>query len=130
LQDKSIVSIVDDDESVRVATMKLLRLHGFVVHAFASAEEFLRSPQLNDTRCLIADVRMPGMTGPALQEHLLRHGHRIPTIFITAFPEDRSRARAMSAGAVAFLSKPFSGQILIDHISKVLKGAREGTAGA
>src|SRR5262245_50749231 len=104
--------------------MRFLRLHGFTTHAYPSAEEFLRSPHVNDTACLIVDVRMPGMTGPALQEHLLLQGHRIPIIFITAFPEERSRTRALNAGAIAFLSKPFSGQILIDHVSTALKGPR------
>jgi FixJ family two-component response regulator len=118
---KPVLSVVDDDESVRVATSKLLRLHGYVVHAFASAEEFLRSPYLGDTRCLIADIRMLGMNGLALQERLRAEGNRTPVIFMTAFPDPKSQERAMREGAVCILTKPFDGQTLIGCIDDALR---------
>jgi FixJ family two-component response regulator len=123
-----LVSIVDDDEAVRVATTKLVRLHGFIAHAFASAEEFLRSPRVDETCCLITDVRMPGMSGVDLQSHLIREGKRLPIIFITAMPDEVSRARALEAGAVAFLTKPFDGQMLINVLRDALNGALDGPA--
>ena len=123
-----LVSVVDDDESVRVATTKLVRLHGFIAQAFASAEEFLRSPRVNDTSCLIADVRMPGMSGVDLQGHLIREGKRMPMIFITAVPDEVSRARALGAGAACFLTKPFDGNTLIDCVHAALKAAGSSRA--
>ena len=118
--DTSAISIIDDDESIRVATRMLLRLHGFVVHTFASAEDFLRSTSVHETGCLIVDVQMPGMNGLALQNRLRDEGHGTPIIFITAHPEERNRARAMAAGAACFLSKPFDGQTLISCVDKAL----------
>jgi FixJ family two-component response regulator len=87
----SVISIVDDDESVRTATNSLMRSLGFTAYTFASAEEFLRSLQLNDTSCLISDVQMPSMSGIELQRHLIARGHRTPIIFITAFPDESIR---------------------------------------
>ena len=124
LSSAPIVSIVDDDESVRLATTKLVRVHGFVAHGFASAEEFLQSPHAKETSCLITDVRMPGMSGVDLQSHLIRQGRRVPVIFITAFPEADSEKRALAAGAVCFLTKPFDGQTLINYLSDALKAAK------
>jgi FixJ family two-component response regulator len=115
------ISIVDDDESLRIATAKLVRLHGFLVHAFASAEEFLESPHVGDTSCVITDIRMPGMSGVDLQDHLIAQGIRVPVIFISAFPEESSRKRAMEAGAAGFLTKPFDGKVLIDCVSNALQ---------
>jgi FixJ family two-component response regulator len=121
LADQAVISIVDDDDSVRVATSRLLKLYGFIVHAFASAEEFLRSKYLDETQCLIADVRMPGMSGIELQEKLKQQGYTTPVIFITAFPRQGERARAMGGGAVCFLTKPFDAKTLIECIGKTLK---------
>jgi FixJ family two-component response regulator len=118
--DTRAISIIDDDESIRVAAMMLLRLHGFVVNTFASAEDFLRSPSVHETCCLIVDVQMPGMNGLALQERLRDDGNGTPIIFITAFPEERNRTRAMAGGAACFLSKPFDGQTLISCVDKAL----------
>jgi FixJ family two-component response regulator len=115
------ISIVDDDEDVRVATTKLVRLHGFVAHSFASAEEFLSSPYVRDTSCLISDVRLPGMSGIELQSHLIAQGKHVPVIFITAFPEENSHVRALKAGAAGFLTKPFSGNSLIACLHEALK---------
>ena len=120
------VSIVDDDESVRVATTKLVRVHGLVAYGFASAEEFLQSPHARDTSCLITDVRMPGMSGVDLQSRLIAQGRRVPIIFITAFSEESSKARALEAGAVCFLSKPFDGQTLIKCLYDALNSASDG----
>jgi FixJ family two-component response regulator len=100
----------------------LLKLRGFVVHTFASAGEFLRLPSVQETCCLIVDVQMPGMNGFELQKRLRDDGNGRPIIFITAFPEERNRARAMAAGAACFLSKPFDGQTLIVYCYKVLLG--------
>src|SRR6201981_1042700 len=102
-----VISIVDDDPSVRAAAVRLFRSLGFSAHAFASAQEFLSSPQLKETSCVIADVEMPGMNGVELKYYLVANGHPTPIIFITAFPHERVRERAMKAGAVDFLSKPF-----------------------
>jgi FixJ family two-component response regulator len=115
-----VVSIVDDDASVRVATNRLVRSLGYVAYTFASADEFLRSPEAGDTACLIADMQMPGMNGVELQSHLLAQGRRLPIIFVTAFPNERVRARALDAGAVCFLTKPVDGSTLIKHIDAAL----------
>ena len=121
-----VVSIIDDDASVRMATNRLVRSLGYVAHAFSSADEFLRSSHVNDTSCVIADVQMPGMSGVELQSLLLAQGRRMPIIFITAFPEESTRARALEAGAICFLTKPFDGPTLI----KYLAAAIESTNGA
>jgi FixJ family two-component response regulator len=103
----SVIAVIDDDASVRVGTENLLSSLGYTVHTFASAEEFLRSGLLNGTSCVIADVRMPGMSGLELQTLLLKQGHRVPFIFITAFSEEAVHAQALSAGAICLLTKPF-----------------------
>ena len=106
-----------------------MRVHGLVAYGFASAEEFLRSPHAADTSCLITDVRMPGMSGVDLQSHLIAQGKRVPVIFITAFPEESVRARALDAGAVCFLTKPFDGLTLIKYLETAL-GTQGSGAGA
>ncbi len=110
------VSIIDDDPAVLSATQRLLRLRGFDVSAFASAEEFLASPAAGTTACVVSDVRMSGMSGIDLQAYLAASGRDLPFIFLTAFPDDVSRRRALDAGAVAFLAKPFDGQTLVESI--------------
>lgn len=117
-----VIAIVDDDGSVRGATCNLVRSLGYNVHAFASAEEFLGSPHLNDTSCVIADVQMPAMNGFELQAHLRARGYRVPFIFITAFSVDEARARALKAGATCFLAKPFAGEALINCLDTALQG--------
>ncbi|MFY9971539.1 MAG: response regulator [Roseiarcus sp.] len=102
-----IVSIVDDDASVRAAMESLVRSLGFVACVFESADDFLRSPRVDDSACLITDVQMPGMSGLDLQDRLVAQGSRIPIIFITAFPETAIRSRAQAGGALALLEKPF-----------------------
>ena len=118
----STLSVIDDDASVRTATNNLLRSHGYTVHTFASAEEFLRSARLDDTWCVIADVQMLAMSGVELQGLLAAQGYRLPFIFITAFPEETIRARALKAGAICFLSKPFAGPTLINCLGVALEG--------
>src|ERR1700758_3283884 len=103
----AVISVIDDDASVRAATDNLLSSHGYSVHTFASAEEFLQSPRLHDCSCIVVDVQMPGMSGLDLLGRLRTQGHHTPFIFITAFPEEAVRARALKAGAVGFLGKPF-----------------------
>jgi FixJ family two-component response regulator len=127
LSNPPVISIVDDDGSVRAATCNLVRSLGYVVYAFASAEEFLRSPHLNDTSCVIADVQMPAMSGLELQARLLAEGYRVPFIFITAFSVDNARARALKAGATCFLAKPFAGEALINCLDAALQGYGETT---
>ena len=124
----SVITIIDDDASVRAATNNLLRSHGYIVHTFASAEEFLQSTHLNDTSCVIADVQMPAMSGLDLLVLLRTQGYRAPFIFITAFPDDSVRARALKAGAICFLGKPFAGPTLIKCLDTALQ-AHSGEAG-
>jgi FixJ family two-component response regulator len=111
-----IVSIIDDDASGRAAMEALMRSIGLVAFTFESAEDFLRSPRVDDSACLITDVQMPGMSGLDLQNHLIAQGTRIPTIFITAFPEPGIRSRAQAAGAIALLEKPFDGETMTNWV--------------
>jgi FixJ family two-component response regulator len=122
----SVISVIDDDASVRAATDNLLTSHGYMVHTFASAEEFLQSTRLNDTSCVIADVQMPAMSGLDLLILLRTQGYRAPFIFITAFPDESVRDRALKAGAIFFLGKPFAGPTLIKCLDTALKGRRGG----
>ena len=115
-----MISIVDDDASVREATKGLVRSLGYKAATFGSAEEFLGSERLHDTACLITDVQMPGLSGVELQSRLIEDGHRMPVIFLTAFPEDRVRDRALGAGAYGFLSKPFDEENLIGCLTRAL----------
>ena len=116
-----VISIIDDDRSVRKATDRLVRSLGFIAYAFGSADEFLNSPYVTHTSCLIVDVRMPNMTGLQLQAVLLERGVKTPIIFITAFPEEADRALALEAGAIDFLTKPFDGKTLIRSLTAGLK---------
>jgi FixJ family two-component response regulator len=111
-----VIAVVDDDASIRAATDSLLRSRGYSVRNFASAEEFLRSAELNGTSCVITDVRMPIMGGVELQAILRAQGCTVPFIFITAFPEDGVRTKAMNGGATCFLTKPFDAPTLIKYV--------------
>ena len=115
------IAIVDDSDSVRNGMATLLRSLGHSVAAFDSAEAFLESGQVSSTTCLITDVQMPGMSGLDLQKRLIAEGHRIPVIFLTGFPDENVRIRALKAGALAFLSKPFDQPELAEHLEKALK---------
>jgi FixJ family two-component response regulator len=124
LADAAVVSIVDDDKSIRDATRRLVRSLGHSAATFASAEEFLESGSLRQTACLIVDVQMPGMSGIDLQNHLIASGDCPPVIFVTAFPDDGVQARALGAGAVGFLAKPFSEACLIACLDRALAHRR------
>ena len=113
----NLISVVDDDESVRRSTRLLVESFGYRAAVFESAEGFLRFGQLQDTSCLVLDVQMPGMDGLELQTQLAAEGCGIPVIFITAHDDQESRRRALRAGAVAFLDKPFTDQQLLQAIS-------------
>ncbi|NKK73278.1 response regulator [Rhizobium leguminosarum bv. viciae] len=116
---RSLVSVVDDDESVRESLPDLIRIFGFDVQAFSSAAEFLNSEWVSRTDCLILDVAMPGMSGPELEEELIRRGDRIPVVFITAHKDENDRIPLMQNGAVACLFKPFSDVALQETLERV-----------
>jgi FixJ family two-component response regulator len=117
---KPLIAIVDDDESIRVTTKDLLESAGLNAAAFASAEDFLKSGLLPSVSCAIADMRMPGMSGLALHERLHASGNPIPTILMTAYPDEPVRARALKAGVVAYLTKPFTDDELLDCITSAV----------
>ena len=119
---KNLISLVDDDESIRRTTTLLIQSFGFQAAAFESAESLLMSSQLQETSCLIVDVQMPGMNGLQLQRYLAASGYKIPIIFVTAYDNKESRQQAMQAGAVAFLSKPFNDELLLETIRADLAG--------
>ena len=114
-----MISIVDDDESVRELTKALVRSLGYTARTFASAEEFLGSDP-DSTSCLIVDIQMKGLSGVELQDRLKAEGRRIPIIFITAFADERTRSHVLEAGAIGFLRKPFSDDKLIHCIDSAL----------
>jgi FixJ family two-component response regulator len=116
-----VVAIVDDDESVRNALHGLMKEVGFPAQAFASAEEFLQSGQQQHTACLIADIRMPGMSGLELQAKLNDEHCRIPIIFITGHGDEKMRLQALRAGAVEFLPKPFDDEVLLDSVRAAME---------
>ncbi len=120
---RSLVSVVDDDESVRESLPDLLREFGFEAQAFASAEEFLASDRVGQTRCLILDVAMPGMSGPDLQRELMRRRQDIPIVFITAHEDATVRLRVLEQGAVECLFKPFSEKALLEALNTALRVA-------
>lgn len=115
-----IVSIVDDDASVRAAMQGLVRSLGLVAFVFESAEDFLRSPRVGDSSCLITDVQMPGMSGLDLQDCLIAQGTHIPTIFITAFSQQSVRSRVQAGGALGLLEKPFVGRTMVELVRRAL----------
>jgi FixJ family two-component response regulator len=121
-----LISVVDDDDSVRESLSGLIRSVGFGVVVFASAEEFLDSDRLRNTDCLILDVRMPGMNGLDLQRWLATSHCEIPVIFITAHGDEEARARALNGGAVDYLLKPFSEEALLNAIDAALKSKGDG----
>jgi FixJ family two-component response regulator len=124
---RNLISVVDDDESVRRSTKLLIESFGYRAAVYESAEVFLRSRKLPDTLCLIVDVQMPGIGGLELQSQLAAKDCSIPIIFITAYRNETSRQQAMQAGAVAFLDKPFSDEQLLKNIRLALKHRRKET---
>jgi FixJ family two-component response regulator len=126
MSERSLIAVVDDDEAIREATESLIRSVGFKAAVYASAEEFLRSSHLQVTACLIVDVRMPGMSGLDLQRQLATANYCIPIIFITAHGDADTRTRALRAGAVAFLDKPFSDEALLGAVQAALQSSQGG----
>jgi FixJ family two-component response regulator len=118
---RPLVSVVDDDESVRESLPDLLRQFGFAAEAFPSAEAFLASDVVSETRCLLLDIAMPGMSGPELQQELLRQRQQIPIVFITGHADSTVRPRLLARGAVECLSKPFSEVSLLDALNAALR---------
>ena len=116
----TLIAVVDDDASIRLATDSLLRSRGYTVRTFASAGDFLQSAELNETSCVITDVRMPVMGGVELQALLRAKGWTVPFIFVTAFPEGVVRTQAMKGGATCFLTKPFDALTLIRYVETAL----------
>jgi FixJ family two-component response regulator len=117
-----VISIIDDDESVREATRSLVRSLGYSARVYASAEEYLQSDR-QDSSCLITDLHMPGMSGVDLQDRLIADGSQIPMIFVTAYYEEQVRDRVLDAGAYGFLRKPFNDESLIECLDKALSAA-------
>ena len=115
-----MIAIVDDDQSVREALTSLVRSLGYIAMAFEGAEDLLKSKRRRSVSCLIADVQMPGMTGLELHNRLVASGEPIPTILITAFPDERARERALQAGVICYLTKPFSEDELLACIRSTL----------
>jgi FixJ family two-component response regulator len=125
-----LVSVIDDDESVRESLPDLLRQFGFAAQTFSSAEAFLASDAVGETRCLLLDVAMPGMSGPDLQQELRRRRQEIPIVFITAQGEETVRPRLLARGAVECLFKPFSERALLGALNAALPGRPEDHATA
>jgi FixJ family two-component response regulator len=126
MPNKPLIAIIDDDESIRDTTKDLLESAGFSATTFPCAASFLSSEQLPHTACLVTDMRMPGMTGLELHRALVASGHPIPTVLIAAYPDDRTRARALKGGVICCLAKPFTPEVLLDCIRTALEA---GTAG-
>jgi FixJ family two-component response regulator len=125
-----VIAVVDDDESVREALTGLMKSLGYRAAAFRSAEDFLNSKRRRGAACLIADVQMPGMTGPELHDRLVASGEPIPTVLITAYPDEAARARALRAGVMGYLTKPFCEDDLLECIRSALDShvaGKEGT---
>jgi len=120
--ERPLLSVVDDDEMLRESLPDLLREFGFAARAFSSGQEFLSSGYVDETRCLILDVAMPGMSGLDLQGELKRRGQAIPIIFITGQKDEEIRKQAFRQGAVKFLYKPFSDSALLDAVNAALDG--------
>ena len=123
-----VISIIDDDESVREATKSLIKSLGYTASTFSSAEEYLRSGDVWESSCVITDLHMPGMSGADLQARLIANGHSTPVIFMTAYYDERVRDRVLDAGAFGFLRKPFSEDSLIECLDKALNSPIAGSA--
>jgi len=116
-----LISVVEDDQPFRESMRKLMTVLGYTVQAFSSATEFLKSPLLTETACLVTDVQMPGMSGVELHRHLIDRGHAIPTILVTAYPDETARNRALKDGVVCYVSKPVDDE----HLERCLRSALE-----
>ena len=118
---RTLISVVEDDQPFRESMRKLMTVLGYTVQAFSSATEFLKSPLLTETACLVTDVQMPGMSGVELHRHLIDRGQVIPTILVTAYPDESARNRALKDGVVCYLSKPVDDE----HLERCLRSALE-----
>lgn len=121
LSSKTLISVIDDDEDFRAAIAHLMQAMGFTIEAFSSAVDFLASPNVRHTSCLITDIHMPRITGIELHNHLVGSGYDIPTILITAYPDDSERTRALDQGVVCYLSKPFDVEALLGCVKSALQ---------
>jgi FixJ family two-component response regulator len=121
LRKEPVISIIDDDQFVRDSLKRLMKSFGYIAAAYPSAGDFIKSSQFEQTSCLIADVHMSGMTGVELYEYLIEAGRAIPTILITAYPDDRVRTRAIDKGVLAYLVKPFSENDLTRYVRFALE---------
>jgi FixJ family two-component response regulator len=124
LPTKFLISIIDDDQSFREAVASLIKSMKFTAKTFPSAADFLASPYVRTTSCLITDINMPGMTGIELHSHLVESGYAIPTILITAYADESMRARALAKGVICYLSKPFDDGTLIGCVDSALKRSK------
>jgi FixJ family two-component response regulator len=127
---KPLIAIVDDDVSMREAIEGLMRSLGFDAQAFSSADDFLMFPDLSRTACLVTDIHMPGMSGLDLHRRLIALGNSIPTVLITAYPDENARGRGFGAGIIGYLTKPFDEQDLLDCILSALPRASDGEIGS
>jgi FixJ family two-component response regulator len=118
------VAVIDDNASLRQSLNDMLRSLGYVVDQFASAEQFLDWTAIDEAACIISDVRMPGMSGDELQARLIARGHRVPMIFMTAYPQDSVKSRVLAAGAFGFLTKPFQQQAFIECLGRALAASQ------
>ena len=119
-----LIAIVEDDDFFRESMRRLMRSLGYTVEAFPSAADFLASGRLGETACLIADIQMPGMTGLELYARLIEVGNKIPTLLVTAYPDEARRARALKDGIVCYLLKPFDDNDLVDCVRKAVEGGK------
>jgi FixJ family two-component response regulator len=126
----SLVSVVEDDQYFRDSMRRLMRSLGYNVEAFSSAMNFLASPRLIETSCLVADVHMPAMTGIELYKHLVETGHAIPTILVTAYPDEAERARALNEGVACYLRKPVDEQHLVECLRAALESGQQDDTNA
>jgi FixJ family two-component response regulator len=124
LSSKTLISVIDDDEDFRATIADLMQAMGFTIEAFSSAVDFLASPNVRHTSCLIVDVHMPRMTGTELHSHLVGSGYDIPTILITAYPDDCTRAWALGHGVVGYLTKPIEEEVLLGCVESALQRAK------
>ena len=124
LPEAPLIAIVEDDQFFRASMRQLMRSLGYAVEAFPSAADFLASRRLEETSCLIADIHMPAVTGLELYERLVKEGHMIPTILVTAYPDETTRTRALKDGIVCYLAKPFDDNDLMGCVQKAVEGGR------
>ena len=124
LSNAPLIAIIDDDQFFRGSMRRLIRSLDYRVEAFPSAADFLASRRLDETACLIADIQMPGMTGVELHARLIEAGHKIPTILVTAYPDEARRVRALKGEIVCYLLKPFDDNDLMDCVRKAVEGSK------